>query len=116
MVDGEQPAAGQPGDDIVAQVGLLQPGQQDDPAPRLLGVPQRLADAEDRVGPDDPSPAEVELHLVRPGPGGGDVQADGEGVLVPLPLLLDDRPQLLRVEGSDAHCGSSSIVQSMVSR
>ena len=68
------------------------------------------ADPEDRVGPDDPGLAEVELHLVRPGPGGGDVQADGEGVLVPLPLVLDDRPQLLRAEGADAHCGSSSIV------
>ena len=30
-----------------------------------LGVPQRLTDTEDRVGPDDPGLAEVELHLVR---------------------------------------------------
>ena len=116
VVDGEEAAAGQPGDDIVPEVGLLQAGQQDDPALRLLGVPQRLPDPEDRVGPDDSGLAEVEFHLVRPGPGGGDVQADGEGVLVPLPLVLDDRPQLLRAEGTDAHCGSSSIVHSTVSR
>ena len=52
VVDGEEAAAGQPGDDIVPEVGLLQAGQQDDPALRLLGVPQRLPDPEDRVGPD----------------------------------------------------------------
>ena len=59
----------------------------------LLGVPQRLPDPEHRVGPDDPSLPELELHLARPEPGGGDVEADGDSPVVTVPLLLDDGPR-----------------------
>ena len=116
MVDGEEAAAGEAGDDVVAQIGLLQAGEQDDPVVAALGVPEHLTNPEDRVGPDDLGLAELELHLAGTEPGCGDVQADGDRLVVPLPFLLDDRPQLLRAQGSHAHCGSSSSVHSMVSR
>ena len=63
MIDGEKAAACQPGDDVVSQVSLLQLGQQNDPSLVPFGVPQRLADPENRVGTDDVDFAEVEFHL-----------------------------------------------------
>ncbi len=110
MVDGEQSAPGQPGHDIVAQVALLQLGQQDDPALASFGIQQCLTHLEHRVGPHDLGFAEVEFHLAGASPRPGDVQAHGESVIVPLPLVFDEGPQLLRTEGADAHCGSSSNV------
>ena len=116
MIDGEQAAPCQPGDDIVPQVGLLQLGQENDPSLVPFGVPQRFTDTENRVGTDDLGFAEVEFHFAGSDPRGGDMQTHSNGFLVPLPLVFDDRSQLLWAEGTDAHCGSSSIVQSIVSR
>ncbi|NJN36728.1 MAG: GMC family oxidoreductase [Nitrospiraceae bacterium] len=55
----------------------------------------RLSHLEHRVRPHHTSLAEVELDLARGGPRVGDVQAHGGGVVVPLPLVLDQRPELL---------------------
>ena len=82
-VDRPELAAGQPGDDVVAQLGLLQRRQDDGRAVARLGLGQRLADLQDRVGADDGEAPVVQVQLAGAGPGAGGVQADDQGARGP---------------------------------
>ena len=85
-VDREELAAGQAGDDVLAQLVLLQPGQHHGRPRQGLGVGQRLADLQDRVGADHGEPALAQVQLAVALPGTRGVQPDDEGV----GLLLED--------------------------
>ena len=89
------PTAGQPCDDIVAEIALLQLGQQNDPVFALFGGQERLTNLKNRIGPDNLGLPEIELHFLRTTPRIGDVQAHDEGVLVSLPLVFDKGAKLL---------------------
>ena len=74
-VDREELAAGQAGDDVLAQLGLLQRGQHHGRPRQGLGVGQRLADLQDRVGADHGEPALAQVQLAVALPGTRGVQA-----------------------------------------
>src|SRR5687767_5005342 len=53
--------------------------------------------------------AEIELDLRWASPNAGHVQAHGQGLVIPLPLVFHQRAELLGAERADVHCGSSRV-------
>ncbi len=102
-IDREELAAGQAGDDVLAQLALLQPGQHHGRPRQGLGVGQRLAHLQDRVGADHGEPALAQVQLAVALPGTRGVQPDDEGV----GLLLEDpgdlAPHLVGRHGDRRH-------------
>ncbi len=82
-VGGVEPAAGQPAQDIAADLPGVERGQDDDRDAALLGLGEGLADLQDAGGGDDPVAAAAALDDLRAGPTGPNVRkpmACGSGV------------------------------------
>ena len=117
VVDGEQAAAGQPGDDIVPQVGLLQLGQQDDPALAPSRRPAAPHEPGTPCRPGRPGPCRSRTPL-RPGP------TQAVATCRPTARASSSRCHLsstsdrscCELRAADAHCGPSSSVHWIVSR
>src|SRR5206468_7549943 len=89
-VDRPELAAGQAGDDVVAQLGLLQGRQDDRGAIVGLGPGQRLAELQGGVGADDRVASAVEVDLGFAPPGASDVEADDQRLVPVLPVVPAD--------------------------